>query len=66
MRIKKFTASNYADALEQVKSELGDDALIMSTRSIKPDSPLSGRNASNKVEITAAIEFKEPFVSNLE
>ena len=35
MRIKKFTASNYADALEQVKSELGDDALIMSTRSIK-------------------------------
>ena len=28
MRIKKFNASNYADALEQVKSELGDDANI--------------------------------------
>ena len=66
MRIKKFTASNYADALEQVKSELGDDALIMSTRSIKPDSPLSGRNAATKVEITAAVEFKESSVSNFE
>ena len=60
MRIKKFTAKNYADALEQVKRELGEDALIMSTRSIKPESPLSGRSIANKVEITAAIEFEEP------
>ncbi|MBC8283783.1 MAG: flagellar biosynthesis protein FlhF [Nitrospinae bacterium] len=66
MRIKKFTANNYADALEQVKRELGDDALIMSTRSIKPHSPLSGRNVATKVEITAAVEFEEPVVSNLE
>ena len=51
MRIKKFTARNYADALEQVKSELGDDALIMSTRSIKPNSPLSGRNAATKLSL---------------
>jgi len=57
MQIKKFTAKNYADALEQVKRELGDDALIMSTRSIKPNSPLSGRSVANKVEITAAIEL---------
>ena len=55
MRIKKFTAKNYADALEQVKRDLGEDALIMSTRSIKPGSPLSGRSVANKVEITAAI-----------
>ena len=60
MRIKKFTAKNYTDALERVKRELGEDALIMSTRSIKPESPLSGRSVANKVEITAAIEFKEP------
>ena len=66
MLIKKFTAKNYADALEQVKRELGDDALIMSTRSIKPNSPLSGRSISNKVEITAAIEFEEPVAANLE
>ena len=60
MRIKKFTANNYADALEQVKKELGDEALIMSTRSIKPNTLLAGRNAANKVEITAADEFNEP------
>lgn len=66
MRIKKFTANNYADALGQVKRELGDDAFIMSTRSIRPDSPLSRQNAAAKVEITAAVEFKEPVVSNLE
>ncbi len=64
MRIKKFTANSYTDALEQVKNELGDDALIMNTRSIKPDSPLSSQNAATKVEITAAVEFKEPVVSN--
>ena len=60
MRIKKYTANNYADALEQVKQELGDEALIMSTRSIKPNTPLSGRNGASKVEITAAVEFNEP------
>ena len=66
MRIKKFTANNYADVLDQVKSELGDDALIMSTRSIKPDSPLSGRNAATKVEVTAAVEFRESNVPNFD
>ncbi len=67
MRIKKFTANNYADALEQVKRELGDDALIMNTRSIRPpNSPLSSRNVASKVEITAAVEFKESAVSTLD
>ena len=66
MQIKKFTAKNYVEALEQVKLELGDDALIMSTRSIKPNSPLYGRSVANKVEITAAIEFEEPVVANIE
>ena len=66
MRIKKFTANNYAEALEQVKQELGDEALIMSTRSIKPNTPLSGRNTANKVEITAAVEFNEPSIATME
>lgn len=64
MRIKKFTANNYAVALEQVKRELGEEALILSTRSIKPHSFLSGRNVATKVEITAAVEFKEPVTSS--
>ncbi|MEK9628838.1 MAG: flagellar biosynthesis protein FlhF, partial [Nitrospinota bacterium] len=67
MRIKKFTANNYADALAQVKRELGEEALIMSTRSIKPpNAPLSSRNTASKVEITAAVEFKEAPVATLD
>ena len=66
MQIKKFTAKNYSLALEQVKRELGDDALIMSTRSIKSNSPLSGPNIASMVEITAAVEFKEPVLATVE
>ena len=35
MRIKKVIANSYGEALSRVKSELGDGALILSTRSIK-------------------------------
>ena len=60
MRIKKFTASNYAIALKQVKQELGEDALILSTRSIKPPTPIAGRREATRVEITAAVEYSSP------
>ncbi len=60
MRIKKFTASNYSIALQLVKSELGEDALVLSTRSIKPASPVAGRMGATQVEITAAVEYRPP------
>ena len=60
MRIKKFTANNYSIALEKVKRELGEDALIISTRSIKPPSPIAGRKEATRVEITAAMEYDPP------
>jgi flagellar biosynthesis protein FlhF len=63
MRIKKFTASNYVIALEQVKKELGEDALILSTRSIKPPTPQAGRKEATRVEITAAVEYAAPVVT---
>jgi len=53
MRVRKFTASNYARALDTVKRELGEDALIISSRSLKPSSP----GAPGEVEITAAIDY---------
>ena len=62
MRIKKFTASNYSIALKEVKQELGKDALILSTRSIKPPSPISGRKEATRVEITAAVECSSPII----
>mgnify|MGYP000571918429 FL=1 len=63
MRIKKFTASNYSIALQKVKQELGEDALILSTRSIKPPSPIAGRKEATRVEITVAVEYASPVVA---
>jgi flagellar biosynthesis protein FlhF len=60
MRIKKFTANNYSTALQQVKQELGADALVLSTRSIKPPSPIAGKKQATRVEITAAVEYASP------
>lgn len=48
MRIKKYIADNYSEALNRVRSEIGEDALILETRTIK----------SGQVEITAAMEQK--------
>ena len=56
MRIKKFTAENYSKALTQVKKELGEDALILSTRSIRDESEMDAMEGSSQVEITTAIE----------
>jgi flagellar biosynthesis protein FlhF len=60
MRIRKFTASNYSLALQQVKQELGADALILSTRSIKPPTLIAGKKEATRVEITAAVEYASP------
>lgn len=47
MRLKSFTAPTMAEAMEMVRTELGDDAIIVSTQ----------RAAGNKgVRITAALE----------
>lgn len=60
MRIKKILAKNYSEALTQVKNELGEDALIISTRTLEAE-PRSGSTAgnTNRVEITAAFEPAE-------
>ena len=63
MRIKKFTANNYSIALREVKEELGEDALILSTRSIKPPTPTAGRKGATRVEITAAVEYASPIIT---
>ena len=55
MQIKKFTADNYSQALARIKQEMGDEALILTTRSIREQTDWDGKGAS-KVEITAAID----------
>ncbi|TVQ76238.1 MAG: flagellar biosynthesis protein FlhF [Bradymonadales bacterium] len=54
MQIKKFRAATLQKAIEEVRWELGDGALILQADPL-PDSRL-GRNA---VEVTAAIDRKE-------
>ncbi len=59
MRIKKILANNYNEALTRVKEEMGADALVLKTRSIKFDRE-GGDQCSSMVEITAAMEDAPP------
>lgn len=59
MRIRKILANNYSEALTKVKEELGEDALVLSTRSLKPGTTLGEVANSARVEITAAFEPSE-------
>ena len=50
MRIKSFTGSNIAEAMNKVRNELGDEAIILATQDLP----------SGETQVTAAIEQKEP------
>lgn len=57
MKIKKFKARNFSEALELVKQELGGDAVILSNEEKKGLRPY--------VEITAAVDYDvEPLRKN--
>ncbi len=56
MRIRRFLAKNYTQALTKVKQELGEDALVLSTRTLNAATGSDGLNAAPMVEITAAVE----------
>jgi len=57
MQIKKFKAKNFSKALEDVKKELGDNALILNTRSLGENG--SSSSSANAVEVTVAIDHAE-------
>ena len=62
MKIKRYEARSMKDGLEQVKSELGAEAIILSAKDIKSGSGFGGTNQS-MVEIIAAkdrLEQPEP------
>ncbi|MDD3050746.1 MAG: hypothetical protein PHR06_06320 [Candidatus Cloacimonetes bacterium] len=58
MRIKKFVAPNVKDAIAQVKTEFGDDAIILSQKKIKVNEDREG------IEVTAAIDKSEELKNN--
>lgn len=53
MRIREFTAPTMQDALKLIKTELGKDAVILSTRKVK------GMHGEPTLHITAAVEASE-------
>lgn len=56
MHIKRFEAASMAEALAQVREELGPDALILSSRTIRPSQGRFGFMARERVEVQAALE----------
>ena len=58
MKIKKFTARTFSEALELVKKELGQDAIILATEEKKGLRP--------HVEVTAAVDYDAEAVRNAE
>jgi flagellar biosynthesis protein FlhF len=55
MRIKKYIADSMPEALKQVKADLGSQAVILNTRTLRKSGKL-GLGGKGQVEVTAAID----------
>ncbi len=58
MTIKKFQGKTEAEAVEKAKADLGEDAVVMNVKEIKPKGFFRAFKSST-FEVTAAIEEKE-------
>ena len=59
MNIRKFIARNSSEAIKMVKKEMGDDAVILRTRTVR----YSGKDAEKPgqgIEVTAAVDYDAP------
>ena len=59
MNVKRYTAETMAEAMDQIRRELGGDALILSQRSVRPKGFL-GRFKKPMIEVVAAHENQDP------
>jgi flagellar biosynthesis protein FlhF len=69
MKIKRFEASNMTEALRMIKKEFGEDAVILSAKTMQKSSGLLGSKRPRKVVVTAAIDHEpaaEPDVAATE
>ncbi|MCB5250541.1 MAG: flagellar biosynthesis protein FlhF [Candidatus Cloacimonetes bacterium] len=60
MKIKKFLAPSMQEALKMIKKEFGDDAIILSNKSVQLKDHPEWKNA---IEVTAAIDKKDEIPS---
>jgi flagellar biosynthesis protein FlhF len=65
MKIKRFEAVSMSDALRKIKKEFGEDAVILSAKTMKKNSFL-GKNQTGRVVVTAAIDRTTAPARNLD
>jgi len=58
MKVKQFEATNMKEALEKIKQEMGPEAFILGTRSVRKKGPL-GFGERTFLQVTAALDEKE-------
>lgn len=56
MRIKKYVGKSFQEAFEQMKSELGPDAVILNSRRVKEEGKLDFLGGGEYYEITAGVD----------
>ncbi len=59
MNIRKFIARNSSEAMKMVRKEMGEDAVILRTKSVR----YSGKDAEKPgpgIEVTAAVDYDAP------
>jgi len=56
MNIKRFVGRNTQETLRMVKEEMGNDAVILRTRTIHPGGEKSG-DSRETIEVTAAVDY---------
>lgn len=56
MKIKRFEASSMSEALRMIKKEFGEEAVILSAKTMKKTSRLLGGKRTKQVIVTAAID----------
>ena len=64
MTINKFQGKTKEEAIEKAKEELGENAVIMNVKEIKPKGVFRAFKSSS-YEVTAAVQEKESFVNPL-
>jgi flagellar biosynthesis protein FlhF len=64
MIVKKFEAVDMQEALKLVKNEMGSNAVILSTRSIKKGGGAFGLFGRPVIEVTAAVDYDSKMKGN--
>jgi len=64
MQLKKYHAQTIKEALQKIKSDLGTDAVIFDTKTLKEHRNIPKRAGKHIIEVTAAIDRESDFGKN--